>query len=604
MALIVDPDDLTQNTEVVFNTTTKTIELVVAGNLSTDGVTLQCVYSFCKEEWKTDANLIKFPFPILAITEEKFEMISSWDWKNQSTKNLVRTGGWALNPSGTVQEEYAGIITLGSLTGSDQVYYQQSSSGTATNVVLTGVVNQAVKTYGDGGHGGFDYRGYFKAFVRTWQKTYAVSKIEDIGVTTMTYQVYRFPLTNSTDLKVTHTEAQIIGNTPYFATATDTGTDGSVTISDATFTVTTPIFEAGDIGKYICIDSGTNAGVWKIDSYTSETSVEVDRVFKATEATITFSVNPVGMSLTWYAAPQQRSIGGVNYNFHVVANGNAGTAEQIYEYVQYTLRQDQDIDEGVGTKNGKTANHLLNFVGDSLYTLLYTTGSGTYIDDFQASDTNRLYFTDDTGAVLQFPYVAVLTLNFGDNLKNDANAKFWVFFTNDDAGSNLGYDYGTADAILVNKNGSVASVHRARASNAATIGTASAHGLAVGEGVDVSGMGGTGYNVDAIVDSVPDTTHFTYANTGSDETEAVDTGGTIKENMVALIAGASSTAMPFDYDANIQRGAGSEGDDAPVTVVAIGLLTAQFVLATGTIARSTTNVVSLVSALERNYSNS
>ena len=196
-----------------------------------------------------------------------------------------------------------------------------------------------------------------------------------------------------------------------------------------------------------------------------------------------------------------------------------------------------------------------------------------------------------------------MTLNFGDNLKNDSVAKFWVFFTNDDAGLNQGYDYGTVNAILVNINEKSTTTYRARATNVATITTAAAHGLAVGEGVDVSGVGGTGYNGDYIVASVPDSTHFTYANTGTDEAEIADTGGTIIENMVGNVGGATSKQLSFDYDNNVQRGTGSDGTDAPITVVAIGLATGQFVSVTGTIVRSTTNVVSLVAALERNYSN-
>jgi hypothetical protein len=607
MAMITDPDVLDQGVEVVINTGAKTIQLVKAGQLGDDGVTLQCLYSFLKEEWKGDAALIMFPFPMTAITEEKFELVNGWDFVDVTTKQLVRIGGWALKDSGGVsQEEYAGIITLGTLGGADQVYYQQSGSGAATNIVLPGVVNQAVKVYGDSGHGSFDYRAYCKVFCREYAKTYAMSQLSDIGVTTMTYQVYRFPLTNATDLKVVATDANVIGNTPYFATATDTGTDGEVTIGDSTFTVTAGIFEAGDVGKYICIDSGANMGFYKIITYTSATAVEVDRNFASTQSTITFSVNPAGMGVEWFAAAQQRSIGGTDYDFHVIVDANQGTAEQAYTFVQYQLRQNNDIDVGSGAKVGKVTSALLSFVGDSLYTLLFTTGSGTYIDDFQSSDTNRLYFTDDTGAVIQFPYVAVLTLNFGDNLKNDTAAKYWVFFTNDDSGSNQGYDYGTANAILVNKNGSVATVHRARASNIATIGTATAHGLIAGESVDVSDLGGTGYNGDHIVLSAPDSTHFTYANIGDPESEAADTGGTIRENMVGNVGGASSIQLSFDYDNNVQRGNtlpnAVPDDDAPLVVVALGLETGQFVKATGTITRSVANVVSLVAALERNYS--
>ena len=48
---------------------------------------------------------------------------------------------------------------------------------------------------------------------------------------------------------------------------------------------------------------------------------------------------------------------------------------------------------------------------------------------------------------------------------------------------------------------------------------------------------------------------------------------------------------------------GSEATDAPYTAVAIGLSTAQYVVTTGTIVRSTSNVINFVAALERNYLN-
>lgn len=524
--LIIDPDDLTR-TQVVITTGDKKIELVKGGLLGDEGVTLQCLYSFLKEEWKSDNDLIKFPFPITAITEEKFELFNGWDFKNAGTRNLIRIGGWALKDSGGVsQEEYAGIITLGVIGGSDQVYYQQETDGSATDIVLTGVVNQAVKIYGDVTHGDIDYRDYFKIFVREYAKTYGMAQLSDIGVSLMTYQVYRFPLTNGTDLKIIATDAVVDAQEPYLS-----------------------------------------------------------------------------MLITWFTSPQQRQIGATNYDFHVIIDGNAGTTEQIYTFFQRQLRKNTDIDAGSGNKIGKVTKGVLNFIGDSLYTLLYTTGEGTYIDDHQEIDRTRLYFTDDTGAVLQFPYAAILSLQFGDNLKADAEAMFWAFFTNDDAGTDEGRDYGTATAILVDTTSAVATIHRARTSNIATIGTVSVHGLAIGNGIKISGVGGTGYNGNAIVLTVPDTTHFTYANTGDNETETADTGGIITRTMVGKISGASSVQFSYAYDTNIQRGSGSEGEDAPITVVAIGLETAQFVVATGTILRSLANVVSLVAALERNYNN-
>lgn len=50
MALITDPDLLAQGVEVTITTGTRQITLNLAGDLSADGVTMQCLYSFLKEE--------------------------------------------------------------------------------------------------------------------------------------------------------------------------------------------------------------------------------------------------------------------------------------------------------------------------------------------------------------------------------------------------------------------------------------------------------------------------------------------------------------------------------------------------------------------------
>lgn len=128
-----------------------------AENLA-DGVTLQALYSFLKEEWRTlsDADmpdLIKFTYPLESITREQFEIggstHSDWNFKDATTKELIRTGGWQKkNASGNVIQDYAGVISLGSIDTDAQVYYQQhATSADPTDFVLTGVVNQAINTF-------------------------------------------------------------------------------------------------------------------------------------------------------------------------------------------------------------------------------------------------------------------------------------------------------------------------------------------------------------------------------------------------------------------------------------------------------------------------
>jgi len=527
MALIIDPDLLAQGTEVTITTATKKITLNIAGDLSTDGVTLKCLYSFLKEEWKSDDNLIKFPFPMTPITDEQFEFVNGWDLYDDSSKYLIRTGGWALKDSGGVsQEEWAGVVTLGSLGASDQVYFQQENGGSAADFELTGAVNQAIKVYGDGTHGDIDYRSYLKLLVREYAKTYASAALTDIGVTTMTYQVYRFPLANGTDLKVTHDDTAVGTTSP-----------------------------------------------WK------------------------------DITITWYAAAQSRQIGASSYNFHIIidAKGTA-SAEEIYERVQYELRLATDIDDGAGNKVGQIQPDMVRFVGSTLYTILSPEG-GIYIDNFEAADTNRLVFVDDNGDEQTFPYVAALTVNLGENLVSDTAAVLFGYFTNDDAGDNLGYDYGTENAIPIQINEKSASATRAVTDDVATIETATAHGLQIGDGVNVTGMTDATYDGDFIVLSVPDSTTFTYALVHTDETETADTAGDITRLMIRKVNGNATIQFSYNYDNNDQRGTASKGTPAPVTFVALGLSTAQFVKATGTIAESISNSISLVSPLERNYQN-
>lgn len=450
MALITDPDSLNQATEVTFDTTAKTIALAEAGNLSSDGVTLKALYSFCKEEWRTDANLIPIEFPFTPITDESFELKDGWDFANDASRYLIRTGGWqVLNTSGNVTQIWSGIIGLGSIESDDQLYFDQGAG--ATNFQLTGQVNQAIQVLddpnGDGTYtDGFDRRTELTLFVREQAQLFGSSDLAGIGVTSLANQAYRFPISTAADLKVT--------------------------TSDATISTTTP--------------------------YT-------------------------GMSITYYGTAQVRDIGGTNRNFGIIIDGNNGTAEQIYEFVQYQLRQSSDIDDGAGSVTGQTADALLQFTGDALATLPATNpaggGTGVFIDNFQTADTNRLSFTDNTGTERTFPFVAVTTISFNANLVNDSSAIYRVFFSD---------DYGTSSAILVDDNG----------------------------GTDVAGN----------------------------------------------ISGSSSIQFDFDYDNNVQGGR-TAGTDADITVVAIGLSTGQFVSATGTIGRSTTNSISLVAPLERNYSN-
>ena len=361
MALITDPDDLNQGTEITIDTGAKTIALAVAGNLSNDGVTGQALYSFLKEEWKNDASLIAYPFPMVSITPEQFEFIEDWVPANDTTRNLIRTAGWReITAADAVEREYMGIISLGNIDSADTPYYAFSSDSAKTDFDFAGPINQAIQTFGDASNGNFDKRSdTLTVYIRAQGKTYGSATSTSIGLTSLNYIANRFPLAEAADSKVTASDGDISSTTPY-----------------------------------------------------------------------------TGMSITYGAVT--RSIGGVSYNFDVVVDGNSGTAEEIYEFLQYSLRQATDIDDGAGTQVGQLADVFANFVGDTLKTT-----TGVYIDNFLSVDRNRLIFTDTGGTERTFPFLATGTISFNANLVADSDAIYRMFFTS-------GFNSGSA--ILVDDN--------------------------------------------------------------------------------------------------------------------------------------------------------
>ena len=148
-----------------------------------------------------------------------------------------------------------------------------------------------------------------------------------------------------------------------------------------------------------------------------------------------------GITVTYYGVDQNRLIGGTNYPFRVIIDGNSATLEQIYTKVQYLLRQNSDIDSGAGTVTGKTAAALLAFVGDNMETT-----TGVYIDNIQPADTNRITFKDQNGVNRTNPYVAAGTLNFNSFLVG-AGSSYRLMYT---APPGAGNDYGESGAITVN----------------------------------------------------------------------------------------------------------------------------------------------------------
>ena len=235
MAIINDPDDLNQGVEITIDTTGKQITLNLAGNLSNDGVTLQAVFSFLKEEWKSDPALIAYDFPISGpgAVGEQFIFIDDWVPSNEQTRTLFRTAGWReVTSANVIKREYLAPISLGNtaigltIDAGDTAYYAFATDTAKTDFDFDGPVNQGIQSFGDSANGNFDKRSEeLKLFIRTQGKIYNQSSTTAIGVTgDTTFIAYSFPLSESNDLKITASDATIDSTEPYLSMSITYGT--------------------------------------------------------------------------------------------------------------------------------------------------------------------------------------------------------------------------------------------------------------------------------------------------------------------------------------------------------------------------------------------
>ena len=646
MAITIDPDFLDQSREVYINTALRTFGIVIDTDVSptqspisridSDGVSGQCVYSFFKEEWKNDAALIPYPFPMIAITPEQFEFISDWEPENNKSRLRMKTAGWReIDELDVLKREFFGAISLGGFAEvTDQAYYQQGTDTSditaATNFDRANAVNEPVLSYeeitpadttspghtfaastitrNDGGsfitdgyqigaravvvgadntarNGTFiltnvtatiltfsgspftgntgsdqgariakEFRNAFTMFLREGYdagfgsgKTYAAANLDDIGVTTLTYQAYRFPLSNAADLKVTNTDGVIAARSP------------EVTI---TYFATPQAFTG-----FVADGASTNS-------------------------------------------PQTEAL------FGIVIDAQGYTAEQVYEFVQYSLRQAADIDSGAGTVAGNIADALLEFVGDNLQTLSATNplggGTGVYITNFDSNDTNRISFADNefgTTGRRTFPFVAAGTINFNANLVADSMGTFWMFYE---------YTERFTEALTLTSASGFTAVLAAATTNLETELATSDYINLQGfvdpnnNGVwQVTGFGAVSPNTASITkineDTVsneagPGTCTLDKNPINSPDAIIVDSAGSFSPLPITGMITGSTAAFDYDYDGNIQ-GDRTSGTNAAILLRAIGLETAQFVEASGEITRATGLSFTLTAGLERNYLN-
>jgi hypothetical protein len=534
-----------------------------------------------------------------------------------STSTITRATGSFISDGFVV----GGQVTVAGSTSNDGTYVLTAVSATTLTVTGTPLT---VEAWGSSTIA-VDNANAFTALLRirdgdTNGKTYAQAVLADGGETAISSKVIKLPLANATDLDISIIDANIT-NSPHsevrlrYLSSTynrevdsTTKRDFGVVVDVGTYSqsngaaATTSRWDSASLnlgvgealadytGGTLIVHEGTNQGSYTISGTPVDNAGTLEVTLTGTPLTVT----------------------GSNESFTLErATPLTATKNEIYEKIQYQLRQATDIDETGSTVIGLMTGGLAQFVGPDITFGLGSTnpnggGTGVIVEGFDANDTNNMFFVDNTGTTRNFPFVAAGTLNFNTNLTGDTDPEYWLYFqftervTNGtiDTVGNTGstYDLESDASVLpaFNVNDYVRISGFAQAAN---------NGLFRVTAVNVSQSDYSVIRVDGEAVGTAETNQtVTVDKNPYNSPDAI----IVDNNSGADIVGAASTAsiaFDFDYDNNVQGGRTS-GTDATCVLKASGLELGQYVEVTGLlITRNTGLSFTATAPLERNYSN-
>ena len=462
--------------EMVDSGLTPSAQAAEALNVGTDplgidhkGSNGQPIYSRAMIDWKDDNFLISnAAFPIFTIDADAGKYLigqdgsgnsSGWNWKDEATEFGIRTRkmprnmGWSeIDSAAAVTRQYAGIRTLGAFEDAarDLAYIQFGSDTTlddTANFEFAGPVDEAVLVFDATVTREDGATGYAIATNDTISRNDGGDYVVDgykVGSTVIIANA-EDPANDGSHI-ITAVVGGVDGDLVIGAAGlTNNAADTTMTMDlDNRFLVTLRLRPRDDdaLGKTFAQARLADAGDTNLSNrvFKFPLATGPDLKITATDATITGSSPWNGMSITFHATPQARAglVGG-SFNFGIIIDGNNGTSQQVYEFVQWSLRQLTDIDADADTAIGRTIDGLMRFVGDSLEVgstdggLTFPTnpdggGSGVFIDSLNAVSVNDVLFYDNLGTARTFPETIAVTLDFNQILIDDIVAESDLFY--------------------------------------------------------------------------------------------------------------------------------------------------------------------------------
>ena len=462
---------------VYFGVSGKQCAILEQGNVDVAGVTGQAIYSFAMQEWKDDSFLIaNAPFPFNCIDSDAGKYIigqdpngnnNGWTFLDSTTysiqtRKLLRNMGCnEIDADGNVVLRSVGIVTLGAfedetaVTG-DNAYYRfgtDTTTDTTVDFTFTGPVNEMVTFFEEFGNPATC------EFASSTTITRASGSFIDDGYVVGGQVTIRNATTGANNGTETVTAVVALTLTCGGASWTpEVDTAAILAVNNANaITLGLRVRDADTYGKTFGQANLASAGKTVLGNfvYAFPLANATDLKVEATDIQIDANsdgaadVSPYdGMSINYYATPQaQTGLVGGSKDFGIIIVANNGTAQQVYEFVQWSLRSTGgngtgDIDaEGGDVAIGRTMSGLMRFVGENLevgstdggLTFPYNPeggGTGVFVTGLNATSANSVSFWDNTqpSTPLAFPETIAVTLDFNATLVADSAAEYDLFY--------------------------------------------------------------------------------------------------------------------------------------------------------------------------------
>lgn len=372
----------------IYNTTTKTVQVTAASTARALHNDIQSVFA--------GSTYLQYLIPDSgSIKDALYLFQNGWTFLDTTSAGFMNTGGWQF-ASGTDKWTNVNVLSGDSFTGI-QLYYAQG--GAPINFGSTGLQNALLKVR----TAGVDVNAQsYTVYQRAFQKNYSqftvgsasaggvdvvplsVSADNNLSIASGTLSAY-------TDLSIAW--ANIYRSAFDGAAGTKFTLNGAHTNSQTTINVNEATTSAPASGT---IAIGNNV-TQEIVTYTGKTANSFTGCTRGTNRTTAAS----------YATGQAASTNTFQYSKQINTTNSARTLLEAYNWIQYQLGLNVDIDVLASGKIGQVQPLLVAMPGTQM-----TTVSGVWIEGFSSSDANKIFYTDAASVIHTPPSQVSVVVNF------------------------------------------------------------------------------------------------------------------------------------------------------------------------------------------------